>query len=33
VAAAAGGVAAALLIGLLGAALFYASREQPVATL
>jgi ACS family hexuronate transporter-like MFS transporter len=33
VAAAAGGVAAALLIGLIGAALFYASRERPMAAL
>jgi len=31
VAAAAGGVAAAVLIGLLGVALVYASREQPLA--
>jgi ACS family hexuronate transporter-like MFS transporter len=33
VAAAAGGVAAALLIGLIGAALFHASRDRPVPAL
>jgi hypothetical protein len=33
VAAAAGGVAAALLVGLIGAALIYASRAQPVRAL